>query len=39
MQARDKVGNVAAAVTPEPQLIDLSEPEGQLITVRPTPRK
>jgi hypothetical protein len=31
----DSAGNEAVAITPEPQLVDLTEPEGRLLTVRP----
>ena len=39
MTVRDTAGNAAAAITAEPQLIDLSVPEGRLIGVRVTPKK
>jgi hypothetical protein len=37
LRVRDKAGNEAIAVTSEPQLVDLSEPEGQLIDVSASP--
>jgi hypothetical protein len=33
LRVRDLAGNEGAAVTPEPQLIDLTEPEGHLVNV------
>jgi hypothetical protein len=39
LTVRDTAGNVAVAVTREPQLVDLSEPEGHLIRVAPVSRK
>jgi hypothetical protein len=33
VRARDAAGNEGLAVTPEPQLVDLSEPEGRLLNV------
>lgn len=33
LRARDAAGNEGIAVTPEPQLVDLSEPEGRLTNV------
>jgi hypothetical protein len=39
LRVRDKAGNEAVAVTSEPQLVDLSEPEGQLIDVTASPRQ
>jgi hypothetical protein len=38
LRVRDLAGNESLAVTPEPQLVDLSEPEGRLINVSVTPR-
>ncbi len=38
LRARDLAGNESIAVTPEPQLVDLSEPEGHLLKVRVSPR-
>ena len=38
LRVRDLAGNESVAVTPEPQLVDLSEPEGKLIDVTVTPR-
>jgi hypothetical protein len=38
LRVRDLAGNESVAVTPEPQLVDLSEPEGRLINVSVTPR-
>jgi hypothetical protein len=35
LTVRDAAGNLAVAVTREPQLVDLSEPEGRLIRVSP----
>jgi hypothetical protein len=39
LRVRDLAGNEGVATTPEPQLIDLSEPEGELIDVSVTPRR
>jgi hypothetical protein len=33
LRVRDQAGNESVAVTPEPQLIDLTEPEGHLVNV------
>jgi hypothetical protein len=33
LRVRDLAGNEGVAVTPEPQLIDLTEPEGHLVNV------
>lgn len=38
LRVRDKANNEAVAVTQQPQLIDLTEPESRLIMVRPAPR-
>jgi hypothetical protein len=35
LRAHDGAGNEAVAITREPQLVDLTEPEGRLLTVRP----
>ena len=35
MRVRDKAGNERVLVTPQPQFIDLTEPEGALIGVQP----
>ena len=37
--ARDTAGNEAVALTREPQLVDLSEPEGKLLRVVPASKK
>jgi hypothetical protein len=39
LTVRDTAGNVAVAVTRDPQLVDLSEPEGRLIRVAPVNKK
>lgn len=39
LRVRDLAGNESVAVTPEPQLVDLSEPEGRLVNVSVVPRK
>jgi hypothetical protein len=39
VRARDAAGNEGIAVTPEPQLVDLSEPEGRLVNVTAPPRR
>lgn len=39
MRVRDLAGNEGVAVTPEPQLVDLTEPEGRLVNVTVTPRR
>lgn len=39
IRARDCAGNEGIATTPEPQLVDLSQPEGRLITVTGSPRR
>jgi hypothetical protein len=39
LRVRDLAGNESIAVTPEPQLVDLSEPEGTLLNVSVAPRK
>jgi hypothetical protein len=36
LRVRDTAGNVGLAVTSQPQLVDLSEPEGALVGVRPS---
>jgi len=38
LRVRDKAGNEGIAVTAEPQLVDLSEPEGHLLDVSLAPR-
>jgi hypothetical protein len=38
LKVRDLAGNESVAVTPEPQLVDLSEPEGRLVNVSVSPR-
>jgi hypothetical protein len=38
LRVRDEAGNEGVAVTSEPQLVDLSEPEGHLLTATATPR-
>lgn len=38
LRVRDKAGNESVAVTPEPQYVDLMEPEGALIGVQPVTR-
>jgi hypothetical protein len=37
LRARDLAGNESVAVTAEPQLVDLSEPEGKLLNVSVSP--
>ena len=39
LRVRDLAGNEGVAITPEPQLVDLSEPEGRLTNVSVAPRK
>jgi len=39
LRVRDSAGNESVAATSEPQLIDLSEPEGRLLSVRPAARR
>jgi hypothetical protein len=39
LRVRDLAGNEGVAVTPEPQLVDLTEPEGRLVNVSVTPRR
>lgn len=39
LRVRDQAGNEGVAVTPEPQLVDLTEPEGRLVNVTVTPRR
>jgi hypothetical protein len=39
LRVKDLAGNESAAVTPEPQNVDLSEPEGRLLNAFVTPRK
>ncbi|HYV37342.1 MAG TPA: hypothetical protein VE988_16660 [Gemmataceae bacterium] len=39
LTARDNAGNVAVAVTRDPQLVDLSEPEGRLLRVMPANKR
>lgn len=39
LTVRDTAGNSAVAVTAEPQLVDMSEPEGRLIRVAPANKK
>ena len=36
---RDKAGNERVLVTPQPQFVDLTEPEGALIGVQPNSKK
>jgi len=36
LRVKDLAGNEGVAVTPEPQLVDLTEPEGRLVDVAPT---
>ncbi len=38
LRVRDLAGNESVAVTAEPQLVDLSEPEGRLLNVTVSPR-
>jgi hypothetical protein len=38
IRARDQAGNESVAVTRDPQLVDLSEPEGTLLNVSVSPR-
>lgn len=39
LRVRDLAGNESIAVTGEPQLVDLSEPEGRLLNVHAMPRR
>ena len=39
LTVRDTAGNEAVAVTREPQLVDLSEPEGRLVRVMPANKR
>ncbi|MBI3411223.1 MAG: hypothetical protein HY040_23050 [Planctomycetes bacterium] len=39
LRVRDLAGNEGVAVTGEPQLIDLSEPEGRLVNVSVSPKR
>ena len=39
LRVRDLAENESVAVTPEPQLVDLSEPEGRLLNVSVVPRR
>ncbi|HEV3083335.1 MAG TPA: hypothetical protein VGY66_26355 [Gemmataceae bacterium] len=39
LRVRDRAGNEGIAVTSEPQLVDLSEPEGHLLDVSLSPRR
>jgi hypothetical protein len=39
LKVRDLAGNESVAVTPDPQLVDLSEPEGRLLNVTAPPRR
>jgi hypothetical protein len=39
IRVKDLAGNEGVAVTPDPQLVDLSEPEGRLINVTVPPRR
>jgi hypothetical protein len=39
LMVRDMAGNEAVAVTPVPELVDLSEPEGRLLRVTPAGKK
>ena len=39
LRVRDLAGNEGVAVTPDPQLVDLSEPEGRLLNVTVSPRR
>jgi hypothetical protein len=38
LRVKDLAGNEGVAVTPEPQLVDLTEPEGRLVDVGPAHR-
>ena len=38
LRVRDLAGNESVAVTADPQLVDLSEPEGKLLNVSVSPR-
>jgi hypothetical protein len=37
LRVRDTAGNESVAVTPTPQLVDLSKPVGRLLSIAPTP--
>lgn len=39
IRVKDLASNEGVAVTPEPQLVDLSEPEGRLVNVSSPPRR
>ncbi len=39
LRVKDLAGNEGVAVTPDPQLVDLSEPEGRLLNVSVSPRR
>jgi hypothetical protein len=39
IQVKDLAGNIGEAVTQEPQLVDLTEPEGHLVDVAPAGRR
>jgi len=39
LRVRDLAGNESAPVTNQPQLVDLTEPEGRLVNVTVTPRR
>lgn len=39
LRVRDLAGNEGIAITPDPQLVDLSEPEGRLVNVSVEPRR
>ncbi|MEI7688398.1 MAG: hypothetical protein WCL32_25605, partial [Planctomycetota bacterium] len=39
LRVKDLAGNEGVAVTPDPQLVDLSEPEGRLVNVTVPPRR
>jgi hypothetical protein len=39
LRVRDEAGNEGVAMTGEPQLVDLSEPEGHLLTATVKPRR
>lgn len=38
LRARDVVGNVGTAVTPDPQIVDINEPEGRLVGIGEAPQ-
>src|SRR5262249_43519832 len=39
LRVRDLANNEGVAVTPEPQLVDLSEPEGRILVITVPPKK